>query len=369
MINVDLKSRVVSDQHQVYLVRPGANYRLHTDFYENSAIISDLVGLDFQRGVPLLEQPNLVAQIRRAKALKRWHHNRNLEAPSRELGAYSAIGRGSSVAQLQRILEGFFLHSKKGDLVVVPPKGFSLDTYIGELTEPPGRYRTFEVPRHYGEEKLYGRKVRWLGKLKKADLSPYLLDLIAKPNAFVLIGREERKVLYREAYGSFSWADEHSSRLEVTTNTFTSSDDLRLQVFINLISANTMMIEQGRELIGISDAVFMDLEGYAPDLQSNINSPGYLNLRSAEIAPLVVAAMLAIALVVGPEAASLASSGDILIGNSLAPAGDACSLAVSDQVVQQLRLMGIGDWTRACELAMQTAESTGLIGQAVVSNQ
>jgi hypothetical protein len=101
-------------------------------------------------------------------------------------------------------------------------------------------------------------------------------------------------------------------------------------------------------------------EGLAPDLYTNVNSPGGLSLKSTVITPIIIAVMLALAVDVGPEAFAAARDGNVIFGNSLAPADDPCSAEVQKQVVSQLTLLGYDRWSEACVFARAAAERTGI---------
>ncbi|MEO1020149.1 MAG: hypothetical protein AAFY56_21045, partial [Pseudomonadota bacterium] len=72
--------------------------------------------------------------------------------------------------------------------------------------------------------------------------------------------------------------------------------------------------------------------------------------------------LLALAVVVGPDAVTAAENGAIIIGNSQAPDADPCTLEVEASVISQLRILGVERWAEACEIAKSATESTGLRG-------
>lgn len=361
MIKVDLRSKAIGPDHNVFLVRPGSNYKLYNTFLESSAIFADFLGLELDEGVELKDQDRITAQLHRAKKLRALRHTAD-GPPSRNLDDYADFKDDRSVSQLYGILRGFFEVAKAGDLVVIPPSSFSQNALIGELVSGP----TEMVTTLYKGERLYGRSVRWLRQVPRGKLSPYLLDLISKPNAFVLVRNDERPSIYREAYGSYIMPGEYRARFNVDDPEFTTSDDLYIQAFFNLVVANSKRIREGNPVLGIRDAAFERVVGSdAMELQSNINSPGYLNLIGKSLAPLVASALFVLAVTVGPGAVAAAEQGTILIGNSK-DAGDACTVAVHKEVLDHLRLLGVAKWTDACQIAKQAADSTGLSGQAQI---
>lgn len=347
------------------MVRPGSNYKLYNLFADSEAIYADLLGLELSQGVKLEEQDRIIAQLHRARRLRAFRRGGEDE-PSRDLDDYAKYTENRAASQLYRIMSGFFDTAKKGDVVLVPPRAFSQDALLGELTTEPTQFTTTLYPKLYGQEQLYGRPVRWLGRIPKGKLSPYLLDLISKPNAFVEVRKDERLALYREAYGSYILPEEYRARFNVSDPDFTTTDDLYIQAFFSFVAANSKRIRENQDVLPLHRAAFERLGDDEIDLQSNINSPGFLNLISKNVAPLVATALFLLAVNVGPEAVTAAEQGTILVGNSL-DAGDPCTVEIHQEVLQHLRLLGIEKWTEACEIAQRSAADTGLSGQGEVT--
>lgn len=362
MIRIDLRSKNITSSQNVFLVRPGSNYKLYDVFESNEGIFVDLPGLNLEHGLPLDQQDRITAQLHRARKLRAFRRSKE-EPPSRNLDDYNNYKNDRSILQLSLILKGFFEEAKKGDLVVVPPSAFSQKALIGELLDDPTGIVSTTVIRGQEEETLYGRRVRWLASLPKGNLSPYLLDLISKPNAFVLIKADERYAIYRAAYGSYALPGEYRARFDVDDPEFTTSDDLYIQAFFNFVAVNSFLIRANQDVMEIRDAAFERSGANALELQSNINSPGFLNLISPTLVPLIATALFTLAISVGPEAVTAAEKDTILVGNSLDPS-DPCTAVVHEEVLQHLRLLGTERWARACVIARQAQESTGISGQA-----
>lgn len=365
MINVDLISKVITADQKVFMVRPGSHYKLYNLFLESEAIIVDFLGLELTNGTPFEEQENMIAQLHRARKLRAYHRLPDEVAPPREIEPYLEYENDRSIAQLYRIMKGYFQEAKKGDLVVVPSRTFGSDALIGELTTEPEQLFATRLPALYGNEQLFGRKVRWIGRIRKGKMSPYMLDLFSKPNAFVLVPKAERLAIYREAYGSYILPNEFRASFNTNDAEFTTTDDLYIQSFFNFVAANSRRIGNGDELIGIKAAAFEKLGEYRLELQSNINSPGFLNLISTKASPLVAQALLLLALSVGPEAVAAAETGTLFIGNSLDPDGD-CTVAVREEVYEHLKLLGVNKWSEACDIIRDAADSTGLSSQGKI---
>ena len=361
-IEVDLATHVLTEEHGVFFARPGARYHLYADVIAESTILVDLPNLDLDKGLSVEAQPDLGARIRRARTLRRWHNaRREPTEPSRDLADY-ALGTEKGLPQLRSTIKGFFEVARKGDLVLVAPGPYSLDAYIGELVDDAPGYVEIAVPRRYEADVLTGRRVRWLARFPKRLLTGAILDIIDKPNAFVRLPKSVRPGIYDRAYASYALPHQYSARFDVAAETFRSFDDLILQAFFNFVAYNTRAVSEGREseVGGLGPTAFSDAGEYAAELRTNVNSPGFLTLTSTHVAPLVTAALLALAITVGPDAAKAAQEGTLRIGNSKAPAGDPCTAEVARQALRQLQLLGLDEWPAACEKARDAASGTQL---------
>jgi len=370
MINVDLRTRILPEDHQVFFARPGAQYRLYPEVVDTSSVLIDLPFLELQPGVPIEDQPDLDARIRRSRRLRTWYRHRDVEdEPSRDLAEYQNYVADVGVPQLRAVLMSCFDRAKVGDLALVVPGSWSADALIGEFDTVGTDFSTHRVPRFYGREPITGRSVRWLAKQPRRLLDGEVIDIVQKPNAFVLLPRSVRQHLYSWAYQSYVIGDQYSARFDVSEARYRSIDDLLLQAFFNFIAANTKALSEGRDrdIVGFQDGAFMDAGDFNMDLQTEIRSPGFLNLSSLRLTPLVVSALFALAVQVGPAAVTAAAAGEVRIGNSLAPTTDQCVVDVNEQAIRQLRLLGLDRWGEACEKARRASQNTGASGPARVN--
>jgi hypothetical protein len=361
MIEVDIHTKLVADTTRIFVVRPGAQYRLFNQFVDASFVGPELPSLDLPKFKELSEVEDLAERVMRSVAIRRWHSSqRDVPPPERDLETYKSRVADRATSQFLRVVRGYFQDLQQGDIVIVPPVNFRGMAQIGEITSPPNIFRELVVQRYPGEP-LSGRQVRWLASIPKSDLPAQTLDALQKPSALFLLTRSAWPMIFRRAYGSYSTADEYSSRFEITSETFKTSDDLYIQAFFNFVVANTDLVGRGeKSILNFKDGAFTDLKAISPDLYTNVNSPGGLSLKSALITPIVIATMLALAVNIGPEAATAAAEGQIVFGNSMAPANDPCVARVSEQVVTQLQLLGYDKWAEACQYVREAAERTGI---------
>ncbi len=276
------------------------------------------------------------------------------------LKKHIAIG-GNSESQYISILKGYFERAQKGDLVVIPPSGYSKDVILAEFIDDPKDFSFVSFPDRYGSFPIPVRRYKTLATVQKRLLPISLLNILAKPNAFVHAGESSREFLYRTAYGSFAFGGKYSSQFEVSSHHFNFEDNLHLSAFIKFVSTNTMFaLNNEEEVMPVWQAATADIGDYIPTLQSNLQSPGIVNLTSRYVVPLVVLAIFALAL--EPQTSTLddAKSGSITIENSGAPKDDASTIQISDSTITQMRMLGAENWAEAREIARKVNAETGL---------
>ncbi|NTA58126.1 hypothetical protein G6L32_05675 [Agrobacterium tumefaciens] len=359
MIHVDIHTKVLRQDTRIVVARPGARYMFFTQFAENNFVGPDLPGLDLPPFDSFDDIPQITERIKRSVEIRRLSRQADPDETLVEDLDYYDSSNNPRIRQFERVIAAYFKHSKKGDLVVLPPINFKGDALIGEFTGEPSDVHTLSLPR-YGEELLSGRSVRWLSKIPKQKLPPQTLDALQKPNPIFLVEKSAWPDIFRRAYGSYSYNGDYSARFEVTSERFNIADDFLIQAFFNFVSANTDRIDNNAtELLNLRAGAFAAGD-FAPELYTNVNSPGGLSLKALKITPIVIAVMFTLATEAGPDAYHAAVSDTIVFGNSLAPAGDDCVVPVRQQVVSQLTILGYDRWAEACEAARTAAAKTGL---------
>lgn len=368
---VDLNASIIDKNRQVYVARPGRRYSLYLDFLEQSVVFPELPGLDLDRSKPFKEQEDLDAKILRAREIQQWiRRPSESEPPNRELEIYREKAGGRGLSQLRGIVAGYFDRMAVGDLVVVPPSSFSQDALIGELTTGPDKIIS-AYTKQYDGETFDGRSVRWLARIPKKKLPASMLDALEKPIALYILEKSLRDVIYEAAYGNYIDMSRDdftfSSRFSVSNAEYTTQDDLRLLAFLNIVAANLSSADRSGVSQDIFAALTLDLGEYAPDLRTNINSPGFLTLFSRKGTPIVAAVLFSLAVSVG--AAAVDSGGTVMIGNSKAQPGDACTALVAERALRTLELLGLDSWPLACEAARKAADAAGITTTTTVTQR
>jgi hypothetical protein len=365
-ITVDLNARIVSDETKVFVVRPGRAFGLYGTFVKENVVAPELPLLQLTSGLPLGEHKDLDARIRRSRALRDWYRQRashpEIVMPSLDLADY-ALSLGKRIGNVRSVLYKYFDELKSNDIILVPPSGYGQQAYIGEMADGPSDYVDLEVPLYYGTNPLTARKVHWLGEITKRKLATEILEALERPIAIYLLPKRLRAPIYDAAFGTYydlsASEQDFSARFDLSATHFSTDIDFRLQAFFNAVASNIKAIDENRKLSSPHIAAFQELGDYAALLKSNVNSPGSLTLFAKRMTPVVAAALFTLAVQVGPEATSLATDGQIVIGNSKAPAGDQCTAMVGKSVLDQLVMLGLDNWPQACELARIASEASG----------
>lgn len=367
---VDLNTRILSRDHTVYLARPGEGSRLYEEFLEAKLIGPELPEVSFASPEEISALTNVDDQLKRAMAIRRWRVEGRIagKEPPLDLQSYADTRRPAGYAQFQGMLKGYFDTAKKGDLFVMWQNGPLGMATVGEFTTRPRKTTPLPSARYSGFN-LPTRRFAIRAQIQRRHLPSEIIDIITKPNAFVISPRSLNRFFYDIAFSDYLFEGDYRIALRVGSESYNISDDLRLLAFIKYISINTknVILDGAKKSVPYEKSIFENLGDFAPELQANINSPGFLGLKSPYITPMVISVMVALAVTLGPEALEAAENGKIVIGNSLAPADDPCTIAVSEAVLQQLKLFGIDDWQKACEEARKVSQDVDLKGNTTVN--
>lgn len=214
---IKLNYPVLPDDHEVWMVRPSAGYRLARAFREASAIAPDVPLLNLPNGTLTTDAEDLDAQVRRGREWRDWERDgsRSERGPSTAAGDYRvATDDGISHTRAKNTVLQIFDEIPEGALVFVP--GASLGDYalLGTVAAPTAD--RVPVVRKWGETQLVfqGRPLLNARQVPMRLLLPEITD--RRKNRGVVAsrvsqtgqndqdGRAARLRLYREYYNSFA---------------------------------------------------------------------------------------------------------------------------------------------------------------------
>ncbi|QBX37206.1 hypothetical protein E4M02_02675 [Brevundimonas sp. S30B] len=366
-VTLDISTRFVGQNEEMYIVRPGEGFSLYNDFMRHRAIFLDFpdIRLDFA-ATP--KKDALRQAVVRSMELREWHrrHQRGPE-PSRDPSDYVDAAKGRRVGRYVGAVERLYYTLKPGTIVVVPGPGYFSDVLIGEIVGPPTTVTDVSL---YPGETLPARRVRWIGKRPKARFKEVLRDRLQKPTPLMAIDRSVRHEVLEAAFDQFAIGETFSARLRTTAADFSTLDDYNIQSFLNYVSGVLAAVEEEKRPAKAMDmaAALEMLKAHrdlVPELTSNINSPGALRLFNKRMLPIAAALLLALA----TSGASISpATVDIKVVNSAVAGDDPCALVVQEHVMAAVRLMDLDTWHQVCVQARDAAKSTGLATSITVVN-
>ena len=136
---IKLNYPVLPQNHQVWMVRPGADYRLLKAFKNFSAIAPEIPLLHLADGVTAEATKDLDQQVRRGKAWRDWEkdESRPGESPSESLADYVlSLDNGISYTRLRNVVIQILDAIPEGTLVFVPGDSLSDNALLGVAAKP-----------------------------------------------------------------------------------------------------------------------------------------------------------------------------------------------------------------------------------------
>lgn len=207
---VKLDYPILPKDHEVWIVRPGAGYRLFESFKNASAIAPDVPLLSLPDKAELKKSSSLDQQIRRGMAWREWEKDGgNLgKSPSKALGDYTLSGDdGISHIRSKNVAVQILDDIPTGALIFVPGASLSDNALLGQMAAP--SEPRVPVYRHWGD----GKEQLFLGRslinpmIIPMRLLPLELTDLRKGRGLVA-GRVDSEYvktrLYREYFQSFS---------------------------------------------------------------------------------------------------------------------------------------------------------------------
>lgn len=357
-ITVDIATRFLGQNEDMFIVRPGESFSLYNDIVRKNAIFLDFPDIRLAFGGPRPKKDALRQAVVRSMELREWHRRGRAGAePSRDPIDYVERTKGRRVGRYVGAVERLYYSLPTGTIIVVPGPGYFSDVLIGEIVGQPIEIGNVSL---YPGETLPARRVRWIGRRPKARFSEKLRDRLQKPTPLMAVDRSLRHEILEAAYDQYVIGDTFSARLRTTEADFSTLDDYNIQTFVNYVSGVLVATEENADASRVKLAEALAYLGQhrelVPELTSNINSPGALRLFSEKIFPITVAVLLAVALGAPAEAPLPV----IEVINSAVAGDDPCALTVQQQAMDAVQMMDLDTWHQVCVQARDAAKSTGL---------
>jgi hypothetical protein len=357
-VNVDIATRMVGELEDIYVIQPGRKYWLYEHYKRTKHVFLDFPGLELGFDSPPPPVRSLREMIVRSMAVSEWLQNdRKGVQPSSDLRTYAGKDKRKRLGRYVGAIKRLYWTMKPGTIIVVPGPNFYDDVLIGEIV---GKPKMLANDRVYQGETVPARQVKWHRSKPRAAFTPEVRKLFGTPNPIMQIDRSLRGEILRAGFDQYAFDDEYTARLNTSEDDFSSLDDYNIQTFVNYVTGVLIALEAGRTTeITFDDAIRelrKDPEA-APELKLNINSKGFQRLIDDTVKPLVIAALLSVALV---SDAGAGAPPDVVISNTIGNESDECTVMVAEKVRGALQLMRLEDWKKVCEAARDAHNATGL---------
>jgi len=355
--DVKLGTYILPNDHSVWKFFPGKRYKFHDLVAQTSVALIDVRNLDDIDDTP--------AKWTDEALLKHISEDRV------ERSVYAGARRPARVVRSQgdkatlTFLRGLLFTAKKGDLIVMPDKGYTTFVRIGMLLDNPGTLKTVEAADDAGLHKYYGRRIKWVGQIEKRRLSDELISQLHSRAAFFDLGRSNYDEIYAKSFDDYVYDGQFVSTFRTSKKVFTSKDNLLSSLWFELIE----VLEEARENdepLAIDNiyelAVESDIsEDDRNDLSISVQSPGWFRWRSLTIEPLAAIALFALATANVPFSEAKAATVSAHVVRS---ADSKCLGQVDASVKAYLELLGKDRWEQACKLATKAETQATLKADA-----
>lgn len=360
-INVALGTYILPKDHKVWKYFPGKDYKFHDLVSQTAIALIDVRNLDdLEGGSDLWGDVELLEHIAEDRIQRRVEAG--YARPDR-------LVRSQGDKATLTFLRGLLFTAKKGDLIVMPDKGYTTAVRIGMLLDEPGVLKTVTAEDDDKIQRYYGRRVKWIGEIEKRRLSDQLIGQLHSQAAFFDLGRSHYEEVYDRAFDDYVYDKQFVATFRTSKNIFTSKDNLLSSLWFELIE----VLEEAREsetdltIDSIYElAVESDIdEDDRNDLSISVQSPGWFRLRSLTVEPLAAIALYTMAVASVPYNQAMAAT---VSAQVVRQADQQCLGEVDQSVKDYLELLGKDRWEQACKLAAKAESQATLKADATLKN-
>lgn len=359
--DVELGTYILPDDHKVWKFFPGKSYKFHDLVWRTSIALIDVRGLsELGRNPAKWTDEALLTHIAADRVQRRVEAG--AKPPSR-------LVRSAGDKAILTFLRGLLFTAKKGDLILMPDKGYTTLVQVGIFEDEPGKLESVRAKDDKGTHRYYGRKVQWIGEIEKRKLGDNLINLLHSRAAFFDVGRANYEEVYSKAFDDYVYDGQYVATFRTSKLVFTSKDSLLSSLWFELIevldgasTANTQLAIDDIYELAVESNIAEDDRN---DLSIYVQSPGWWRWRSLTVEPLVAAALFAMAVGSVPFDEAKAAT----VTAQVVRQADVQCLGVIDQTVKDyLNLLGAKRWEQACKLAGKAHTQATLNAHATLKN-
>ncbi|MBZ9654658.1 hypothetical protein [Phyllobacterium lublinensis] len=372
---IDPEIRILPDDHKVFVLHPGDNKRFYKDFVDTKSVFLDLPGISFAEP-PKMDDEAIRNALRMARRISIWKRRGSVakDKPSRDPNDYAVANPGSKAPKFVHEVHELYSEARRGDLIVVPGKGYESTVYLGEFVNDFDPNFTVESLRYSGE-KIAARKVAWLPvNMAKSQFNRRLIRLMQNRQAIIKISQQtDRREIYNFAYGDYIWKEASGNLIKVTKDEIDLNDLNKAVDLTNYFASQYLALKKG-ELEQFLTLEFHDAidkyydKKYFGGVNVEIHSPGYFGrVMKHAIMASYVSAMLALsgAGITAQEAL------DVQVKNSANPVVSICDAELEKDIRETMEMYAnIHLWEEdICPKREATKETVGLKTEVTVKKE
>ena len=338
-IRIDLRTRTLPEEPDVFLVRPGASYHLYDSVRRSDAIAVDVPFLEVPNGQAVPAASEIQPMLERGRVLRNWagqSESKRGPQPSRSLDSYRTFldDRGPKMARtkLRNAANTVLWDIPDNSLLFIPASTLGGRAILAEAGKRKAPRETVYGSGSRSRMVYLARPLVDVAEVPMRDLPPEVTD----PGQKLLVHNQfegyAKERLLRTYYGDYSRGQ------DVNVVEFVAGSEEFDTKVIAQVSALAMSIEHfvtSREFISPEEFVFGYPDMRGPQLHARINSSdGKAQVQDSTLVPHVVKALL------------------LLSGGAIAGAVVAASLVSGDVSIENSALQGGGNIAEASQLAL-----------------
>lgn len=338
-ITVDLKTRTLPEEPNVFLVRPGASYHLYDQILDESAIAVDIPFLEVPDGRPIPEASEIQPMLERGRELRSWAAKSSRtrgRQPSTSLDAYRTFldDRGPKMARtkLRNAANTVLWKIPDNSLLFIPASTLGGKAILAEAGRRSAPRRRMNGSGTRARMEYLGRPIVEPKLVPMRDLPSDVTDPGQKLLVHDSFEGYAKERLLRAYYGDYSRG------ANVNVVEFVAGADEFDTKVIAQISALAMSIEHfldTRQFLHPQEFVFGHPEIRGPQLHARINSPdGKAQVQDNTLVPHTVKLFL------------------LFAGSNLAVAVITAHLMATDVSVTNSEIQGGGEIAEATQAAL-----------------
>ena len=318
-LKIDIETRILDDQIQVYIIHPGARYAYYDIISQNSVLPVDLPFLNIQDGEAVPDASKISAMLERARIMRKWakrpKSKMHIPRPTRDLDYYRSSLNIENEAQgvrtrLRNIAQEILWNIPEGNLVVIPQKKITGQAILAELGSPTADRSRVYGQDYYANLDFLARPIKIINKIPMLVLPSDVISAARSTSVIQNIGGSSENRVLRLAYGDYHRNKDSVAGVISNNENF---DALVLAQLIDLHIAIEYFLETG-DVLSPGQVMWTRQINSTPHLHATINSPnGRASLESQGMATFTVKLLG----IVAASGISLAIAGQLIANGNV----------------------------------------------------